>query len=180
MEPLCVKLKYWAPIGLTMLYLTGDTHFNHANIISYAKRPFKSITHHDAELIRRWNNVVEPWDTVIHLGDFCFSRGEKNYEYYRSRLNGNMVLVKGNHDSSREAPIRGLTLHHGGVDWWCEHYPVRRYRHNLCAHVHNLWRIRKVGMDVVVNCATDVWDYTPVSMTRILAAVKDAPRGESL
>lgn len=132
------------------------------------------------ELIRRWNSVVSSGDIVLHLGDFGFSRGEKNHEYYRNQLNGDMVLVKGNHDSSKKAPIQSLILKYGGIDWWCEHYPSRRYRHNLCAHVHNRWKIRKVGLDVVVNCATDVWNYTPVSMEQILKAVKEAPRGDSL
>ena len=165
---------------LMMLYLTGDTHFNHANIIKYTKRPFKSITHHDLELVRRWNEVVKPGDTVIHLGDLGFNRKEKDHQYYREQLNGNMVLVQGNHDSSKEAPIQSLILKHGGVDWWCEHYPVRRYRHNLCAHVHNLWRIRKTGLDVIVNVGVDMWGYAPVSMDQILEAVKAAPLGESL
>ena len=123
------------------------------------------------ELIRRWNSVVKPNDTVIHLGDFCFSRGEKNHDYYQNQLNGHMVLVKGNHDSSKEAPIQSLILKHGGTDWWCEHYPVRRYRHNLCAHVHNLWRIQRTAHDVVVNVGVDVWHGYPVSMEQILETI---------
>ena len=28
----------------------------------------------DRGLIRRWNSVVTRYDTVYHLGDFCFAR----------------------------------------------------------------------------------------------------------
>ena len=163
-----------------MLYLTADQHWNHQNILAYTQRPFKSLEHMNMELVRRWNGVVDPGDTVIHLGDLCFNRREKDHQYWREQLNGNMILVQGNHDTSKEAPVQSLILKHEGIDWWCEHYPVRRYRHNLCAHVHNLWRIRKVGLDVVVNVGVDVWGYTPVSMMQILKAIKEAPVGESL
>ena len=133
----------------------------------------------DMELIRRWNDVVDPGDTVIHLGDFCFNRKDKDHDYYREQLNGDLILVKGNHDARKEAPIQSLVLHYGGVDWRCEHYPMRRYKHNLCGHVHSLWRTRKTGMGVVVNMSVDVWDFTPASMDDIFEVAKNAPLGES-
>jgi len=163
-----------------MLYLSADQHWNHANILIYTSRPFKSLKHMNRELVRRWNNVVDPEDTVIHLGDLCFPRKGEDHRYWREQLNGNITFVKGNHDRGADAPIQSLILKYGGVDWWCEHYPVQRYRHNLCAHVHDRWKIRKVGLDVIVNCAVDVWGYAPISMEQILQAVKEAPRGESL
>lgn len=123
---------------------------------------------------------MEPKDTVIHLGDFCFDRKEKDHRYWREQLNGDITFVRGNHDHRKDAPIQSLILKHGDIDWWCEHYPVRRYRHNLCAHVHDLWKVRKVGLDVVVNVGVDVWGYTPVSMAQILKAIKEAPMGESV
>lgn len=163
-----------------MLYLTADQHWNHENIRAYTHRPFKSLKHMNDELVRRWNRVVDTGDTVIHLGDLCFDRKEKNHRYWREQLNGDITFVKGNHNRTAETPIQSLTLKYGGIDWWCSHYPEQRYKHNLCAHVHNLWKIRKIGLDVIVNVGVDVWDYTPVSMTQILEAIKEAPRGESL
>src|SRR6185437_16353818 len=45
--------------------LISDTHFNHTNIVTYCDRP-KDFTQ---ILIKRWNERVQPKDTIIHLGD---------------------------------------------------------------------------------------------------------------
>ena len=39
-----------------------------------AERPFASLAEMDDALIRRWNEVVRPGDTVWHLGDFAHRR----------------------------------------------------------------------------------------------------------
>ncbi len=83
------------------LCIVADTHFGHANIIKYCNRPFANVDEMNEELIRRWNAVVNPQDTVLHLGDVGF--------HYSSlfkiipRLNGGLKrLVRGNHDWSTE------------------------------------------------------------------------------
>ncbi len=77
------------------MFFIGDTHFGHANIIKYCKRPFSSAQEMDEMLIKYWNETVEPSDTVYHVGDFAFDR---HPEKYLSRLNGTKHLIKGNHD----------------------------------------------------------------------------------
>ena len=52
------------------------------------------IPFHDEMLIEKWNSVVGTEDTVLHLGDFAF----KGIEEYSKRLNGNKILLRGNHD----------------------------------------------------------------------------------
>ena len=132
------------------------------------------------ELIRRWNDVVNTSDTVIHLGDFCFERGEQDHRYWREQLNGNIIFIQGNHDHHQNAPIQSLIFKYGGIDWWCSHYPERRYKHNLCGHIHGLWKVQKTHMDVVVNCGVDVWQGYPVTIDKILETIKNAPNGESV
>ena len=153
-------MKYW---------LTGDTHLNHNKIIEYDNRPFKSVEHMDREIVRRWNERVKPEDTVIHLGDFGFLKGEKNFGYYRSQLNGNLVLLEGNHDNnnSMNSIIQCIVINYGGEDWWCEHYPTYKFKYNLCAHVHKLWKIRREGYMICVNVGMPVWEYRPVSIEEI-------------
>lgn len=51
-------------------FFTSDSHFGHANIIRYCQRPFADADEMDSALIRIWNSVVDPRDTVYHLGDF--------------------------------------------------------------------------------------------------------------
>jgi len=153
-----------------MFWFTADTHFNHNNIRKYCNRPFDSVHHMDEEIIRRWNERVKPHDTVIHLGDFGFLRGERNREYYLSQLNGNLVLLEGNHDNrnSRKSIMQSLVINFGQLDWWCQHYPSYLYPQNLCGHVHNKWKIEKQFGRVCVNVGVDVWDFRPVNMQEIM------------
>jgi len=156
-----------------MLYATSDLHLNHGNIVKYTKRPFANTDEMNAELIRRWNNVVQPTDTVLHLGDLCFNKKDKDFNYWSSRLNGNKIFLQGNHDSHIDAPIQSLVFKYGGIDWWCSHYPERRYKYNLHGHEHGKnYKIKKIGGDVLVDCSVDNWDYTPISMEKILDAVR--------
>jgi len=78
-------------------FFTADTHFGHANIIKYCNRPFKNINEMDETLIENWNSKISKHDNVYHLGDFAFREPETVLKYI-DRLNGNIFLIKGNHD----------------------------------------------------------------------------------
>jgi calcineurin-like phosphoesterase family protein len=90
-----------------MRFFTSDTHFGHANILRLSNRPFSDIQHHNEMLVKNWNDVVGPDDTVFHLGDVALGTFVDSIEYVR-RLNGFKILVPGNHDriSSVEKPSR--------------------------------------------------------------------------
>jgi len=77
---------------------TSDTHFSHANIIRYSKRPFGSVDEMNRELIRRWNERVAPDDVVWHLGDLALGRDIRQQVAMTAQLNGRRRLVPGNHD----------------------------------------------------------------------------------
>jgi len=77
---------------------TSDTHFSHANIIRYSKRPFASVDEMNRELIRRWNERVAPDDVVWHLGDLALGKDIRRQVALTSELNGRRRLVPGNHD----------------------------------------------------------------------------------
>lgn len=47
-------------------------------------------------MVKRWNDRVQPEDTVYYLGDF--SMKPSAMERFVKRLNGTIVLVAGNHD----------------------------------------------------------------------------------
>jgi len=79
------------------IFFTSDTHFNHENIIKYAMRPFVNKDEMNEALIKNWNSVVKPDDIVFHLGDFMFGNINRFWEF-RSRLNGKIYLIHGNHD----------------------------------------------------------------------------------
>ena len=79
------------------LWFTSDTHWHHSRIIEFCNRPFTSIEEMNEKLIENWNSVVKPGDTVFHLGDFCFG-GSQAWNSILDQLNGNILLIKGNHD----------------------------------------------------------------------------------
>jgi len=98
-------------------WFTADSHFFHPNIVLHCKRMpwlysnptynpdkpyhFKhnnpwavDIKAHDEALIENWNERVGKKDRVYILGDFAY----KNHRQYILSLNGNKILIKGNHD----------------------------------------------------------------------------------
>ena len=52
-------------------------------------------------MIDNWNRAVGPEDTVFHLGDFAFAVPSRIKEI-ASQLNGEIHLIRGNHDSNLE------------------------------------------------------------------------------
>lgn len=94
-------------------YLTSDTHYGHnnlfekyepsrKNIISSEKE--KTLFNFENELIKRFNSKVLKNNISINLGDFCINKRNKeknifNIKSYNSKLNGNKILILGNHDT---------------------------------------------------------------------------------
>jgi calcineurin-like phosphoesterase family protein len=78
-------------------YFTSDMHFGHVNIIHHAKRPFADVEEMNEALVENYNSVVKPADTVYILGDHALGTVKESLEYTR-RLNGNKILIAGNHD----------------------------------------------------------------------------------
>ena len=139
------------------IFFTSDTHFGHSKIIDYCKRPFSSIEEHDKTLIQNWNNVVGQDDTVFHLGDFAYGNSQFISNIIK-QLNGNIILIKGNHDLRNMNPtlynmfsdavyqarilIDKQTVYLNHFPFLCfEHGDINLYKDNysiqLFGHVHS-------------------------------------------
>ena len=81
---------------MTEFYI-ADTHFFHNNIIRYCNRPYASVEEMNEALIDNWNKTVQPNDTIRIVGDFAFG-GKQRLLEVMPRLNGNKILIHGNHD----------------------------------------------------------------------------------
>lgn len=124
------------------IFFTGCTHFDHANIIPLAHRPFESVDEMNEVMVERWNSVVRPNDTVYHLGDFAYGR----HHEWRKRLNGNVQFVLGNHDDEREFKFCDLqyriyrNVRHEKKKFVLFHYPIEdwdgRWRGSIHLHAH--------------------------------------------
>ena len=78
-------------------FVTSDHHFGSWKVNQSPWREPVFSQAAEEELVAKWNSVVKPADFVIHVGDFCDS-GAVDLKEYKKRLNGNIILVKGNHD----------------------------------------------------------------------------------
>lgn len=117
-------------------YFTADTHFGHGNIIKYCNRPFANAYEMDDALVKNWNAVVGPEDTVYHLGDFSFGPPES----YLPRLNGHIHFVFGNHDKAMRH-TRQTTRWNHKVTWLPDlaEVTVEGQKIVLCHYAMRVW-----------------------------------------
>jgi calcineurin-like phosphoesterase family protein len=162
-----------------MNWFTSDTHFNSSSM-KKLKRPFSSVEEMNAHLIDRWNSVVKPDDYVFHLGD-VFEYGCFDSDILEM-LNGNKVLVMGNHDDLTPETYSSYFAHvfeesaFGRIDvdpanGWTQipielsHRPMKSEMMmsetmlNFHGDIHKKWKINGPH----INVGVDVWDYQPVS-----------------
>lgn len=105
-EPVKPKVSLWHQIvehirhihGKKSLYLIGDTHFDHGNIIRYCQRPFQSAREMNKTLVTKWNASVTSRDTVYFLGDWSFGKGARPPRYWVRKLKGHIISLRGSHD----------------------------------------------------------------------------------
>ena len=88
------------------IFITSDTHFAHVADFLWKPRGFSCINEMNEAIIERWNNVVKPDDTIIHLGDIMLTDNKIGLKCLK-RLNGTINIIWGNHDS----PLRQTLIH---------------------------------------------------------------------
>ena len=143
------------------VFLVSDTHFGHAGVCRFTHpddpevklRPWTDPDEMDEEMIRRWNDRVGPNDKVYHLGDVVINRKALKT---LSRLNGDKVLIRGNHDIFRDEEyrehFRELRAYHVMNGMILSHIPLHeaslgRFGVNIHGHLHAN-RVRKArGVD---------------------------------
>lgn len=141
-------------------FLVSDTHFGHAGVCRFTEadgvtkiRPWTDPDEMDEAMIQRWNDVVRPNDKVYHLGDVVINR--KSLPTL-ARLNGDKVLIRGNHDIFRDDEyreyFRELRAYHVLNGMILSHIPVHeaslgRFGTNIHGHLHTN-RVKKArGVD---------------------------------
>lgn len=135
---------------------------------------------HDNKLISNWNEKVKKEDLVIILGDFSFRNAESTNELL-GQLNGDKVLIRGNHDIFLDDKKFDKTLFkaiydykevkYKGQEIALMHYPIQDFKHQnketnpsvlLFGHIHsNRMEIPKHSF----NVGTDVNNYYPVQLS---------------
>lgn len=129
-------------------FLISDTHFGHLGMCQFLRddgtklRPWSTPEEMDEELVKRWNEVVRPADKVYHLGDVVINR---KYLPILDRLNGDKILIKGNHDIFKlkdyTAHFRDIRAYHVVDKLIFSHIPIHpdsksRFVGNVHGHLH--------------------------------------------
>jgi calcineurin-like phosphoesterase family protein len=178
-------------------WYTSDHHFNHFNILSYCGRPYPTLDKMHAAFIKNWNELVSVTDTVYYLGDFCFEAKKQDVLKWKSKLNGHIVLIYGNHDHkvTRKAfkpeCYFELGVKIGEFDCILAHRPLypdhwdipvrditnhfarkaeyEKYDFVISGHVHNarLWTGRSL------NVGVDMHDFKPISEAKVLSLLEE-------
>lgn len=89
---------------MNKVWFIADTHFCHERILKFTNRNIfadNSIEKHDEYIIKLWNSTVDKHDTIYIIGDFALADSIKTRKVLQ-RLNGNKVLILGNHDKVPE------------------------------------------------------------------------------
>jgi len=155
------------------IFLIGDLHLDHRNIIRYCHRPFKSLKHMNAVILKNWNRVVNKRDIVYFLGDLTFR--SKKVGYWLKRLNGTIIVIGGNHDKG----IRGrhfkkiliyqnfkfLLIHDPRnipKDW--HGWVIHGHKHNN--HMRDYPFVN--GLKKTINVSCELINYTPLNIDDLL------------
>lgn len=156
-------------------YVIADLHFGDAGLVGggrstarSAARAFPDSDTMDAEMIRRWNDLVGHRDVVFVLGDI----GKGDDARKVALLNGVKHLVAGNGDDLLGLASMGLFATISVVRWLSgcilTHIPVHpsqigRGAINVHGHLHG----RTLADPRYVCASVEQTDYRPVALERI-------------
>ena len=131
------------------VFLVSDTHFGHKGVCHFTRndgvtklRPFDTPEEMDEFMVEAWNARVRPNDKVYHLGDVVMSRRSLSI---MNRLNGDKVLIRGNHDIFKDEDyrkyFRELRAYHVMNGMILSHIPIHseslgRFGVNIHGHLH--------------------------------------------
>jgi calcineurin-like phosphoesterase family protein len=156
-----------------MIYLISDLHLDHKNITRYCDRPFSSVEEMNRTIIDNWNEVVEEDDFVYLVGDLAFGRRRSKMRYWLKKLNGNVILILGNHDKGYLDSIvhaDKCVLFYKGKKFLLIHDPkmvnswddwvIHGHEHNNKPEKYPFMN----GKNRTINVSVELINYTPISL----------------
>ena len=170
---------------MSNIFLCSDHHFGHANILTFTTedgsrvRDFTSVEHMDETMVENHNRVVSPKDKVYFLGDVAFHNRTLATV---ARLNGEKILIKGNHDleklSAYENYFKDVRGSHQLAGFILTHIPIHsdslsRWTANVHGHLHT----RQVQLNGhndprYLNVSMEQINFTPIALENVMQLVK--------
>jgi calcineurin-like phosphoesterase family protein len=142
----------------------------------------------DEAMVKAWNERVKPTDKVYHLGDVVINRKALKILH---RLNGDKVLIRGNHDIFRDDEyrlhFRELRAYHVMNGLILSHIPIHteslgRFGTNIHGHLHAnrvmMEPVGKYGIPVVDTryhcvCVEQTPDFAPILFEDVLKRIAE-------
>lgn len=162
-------------------FIASDHHFSHFNFLSFTNdagelcREFSSVEEMNQTMIDNHNRMIGVNDKVYFLGDLCFSLSA--YDRIMQQLNGNKILIKGNHDKFKLhhyakyfKDVRGSHRLDGMLLTHIPLHPssLERAKLNIHGHTHH----NDVKLDGALdlryfNVCVEKHEYNPVDFNEI-------------
>jgi calcineurin-like phosphoesterase family protein len=175
------------------VFLVSDTHFGHAGVCRFMRndgvtklRPWDSPEDMDEAMVKAWNETVGPKDKVYHLGDVVINRKALSI---MERLNGDKVLIRGNHDIFRDEEyrkyFRELRAYHVMNGMILSHIPIHteslgRFGVNIHGHLHSNRVMKRdffsdeLMIDTSYHCVcVEQTDFRPILFEDVIKRIKE-------
>ena len=180
------------------IWITSDLHLGHNKDFLWHPRGFNSIEEHDKEVIKRWNEIVSPNDTVYVLGDLML--GDNDASLHKiEQLIGNIHIIIGNHDTDTRIELYkklwnvvsvewGYRLRYKGITFYMSHYPTLTDNHdydkplkarviNLCGHSHTSDPFADWDKGLIFHTELDTNNCKPWLLDDIIIKIKEKING---
>ena len=175
------------------VFLVSDTHFGHKGVCHFTRndgvtklRPWDNPEEMDEFMVEAWNARVRPNDKVYHLGDVVMSRRSLSI---MDRLNGDKVLIRGNHDIFKDEDyrkyFRELRAYHVMNGMILSHIPIHseslgRFGVNIHGHLHANRVMRPLAtsgrtdvVDVRYHCVcVEQTDFAPILFEDVIKRIE--------
>ena len=177
------------------VFLVSDTHFGHAGVCRFTRndgvtklRPWTDPDEMDEFMIKAWNERVRPNDKVYHLGDVVINRRALST---LARLNGDKVLIRGNHDIFRDDEyrqyFRELRAYHVMNGMILSHIPIHpeslgRFGVNIHGHLHSNRVMVPLATSGVLDridtryhcvCVEQTPDFAPILFEDVIKRIQE-------
>jgi calcineurin-like phosphoesterase family protein len=156
--------------------------------------------------MNNWNELVQKDDVVLHLGDFMagigsYPNGHKIIKIIAAKLNGNKILVRGNHDYKPEVYYKEELWFTDVVkyfiidDFFFCHYPLiifpgdskkviakkkyllAMFKKEKCKYViHGHIHSQNANLPMHFNACVDLHQYKPISFESIKESFFRTPK----
>ena len=174
------------------IFATSDLHLGHDRAFIWGARGFKSIEEHDAEIIKRWNEVVTEKDDVYILGDLMLGDNAHGI-HCLSQLNGKLHILTGNHCTAARQKLYhtlenmvefcgcATTIKYKKKQLYLSHYPTitsnmeanpHQAVFNLYGHTHQTTNFYN-GQPFMYHVGVDSHNCYPVLLDDVITEIKN-------